>query len=122
MMIEPIVEIKIAETAIRWLEYDSYGSEMKAINAVLNRRGMEQLDKVSAKKLLAIAIDILNNTKKFRSNLVSSFGKSGITELTVDEYEDGRNRIRLLLEEKFPSSGVTIDIMIRMLWDMHYLR
>jgi hypothetical protein len=122
MKIDENVEMKIAQTAFCWLEYNYYGSETKAIKSLVKRKGTEQLNQDIARQRLAIAIQVFKRAKELRETTVNELGKSSVSYLTQDEFKERSIYIEALLKREFPGLEVTINYMLGMVWRMPYWR
>jgi len=122
MNVNENIEMKVAQTAFCWLEYNYYGSETKAIKALIKRKGMERLNQDDARQRLSKAIQVLKRTKELRELTVNKLGKTSISYLTRDEFKDLYVYIDALLKREFPDLEITINYMLGMVLRMPYQR
>jgi hypothetical protein len=115
-------ELKVAQAAYRWIELGYYDSEAKALKALHSRKGMENVDPTDIKNHLHMSVEILNRIKDLRSEALSAYGKTSITELTEIECSSVRSQLESALEKEYPGSDTLTGYLLGMLWDMPALR
>ena len=115
-------ERNIAEVAyyLRVLGY--YGTESKAVAALLRRKGMDKFDRQSLTDALTEELALLDRTESLIKTVLQRANKSYHPQLTSEQFDAGTEFIREELVREFPKLTRSIDYMIAMLWDMPRVR
>lgn len=115
-------ERNVAETAycFRVLEY--YGSESKAVLALLKRKGMDKFDRKTAMEALTEELTLLDRTESLIKAVLQRANKNYHPQLTAEQFDAGTEFIRGELAKLFPKLTRSIDYMIAMLWHMPRVR
>lgn len=115
-------ERNVAETAYGLRVHGYYGSETKAVAALLKRKGMDKFDRQAATNALSIALALLDRTESLVKTVLQRANRSYHFQLTQQEFDAGTEFIRGTLAKEFPGLLHSIDYMIAMLWHMPYVR
>jgi len=115
-------ERNIAETAYWLRELGYYGTEAKAVTALLKRKGMDHLDRQTATDALNEELALLDRTQILSQDVLQRAKKSYHPQLTHEQFESGTEFIREELISEFPKLTQSIDYMVAMLWLMPRVR
>jgi len=103
---------QISEVVYMWLENDSYGSEFKAIQALVKRRGMQGVNKDRIKSEFQTTKEIFLEAKNLVIQTAMELGgKPPYLQWQFEESKIARGTelIRSQLIEKFPNFDLTVQ-------------
>ena len=116
------IERDIAETAYWFRTFDRYGTESKALAALLKRKSMAGCKKEALSKQLHTMIRLHDKTLEQIANVLRDAKRSFHPQLTQKQFDAGTIRIRENLSGEFQNIPDSIEYMIAMLWHMPYVR
>ena len=112
----------IAETAYSLRVLGCYGSQSKAVTALLNRRAMSGVDRQSATNALDDELALLDRTEVLVKSVLQRAERSYHPQLTQEQFDAGTDFINESLATDFPHLSGSIEYMIAMLWHMPRVR
>jgi hypothetical protein len=120
-MIKTIEEYAI-QTAYMWTRLNDYGSESKAIQSLISRKGIKDISQEKAKSFIQLGVNILDLTDKLIKEEVDKQGKRDLSLFSNDEIEYSTNLIREELLAVYPDSKEMVEYAISMLVIMPHMR
>ena len=103
------------QTAYLWTRSARYGSENKAIDSLLNRKGIGNVSIEEAKKGIQLGIMILDKTEELAKKEKQELGKENWIYFSESEIDQLCIRMAKDLEELFPERTSMISYAIQML-------
>jgi hypothetical protein len=111
-------ERTIAQTAYCLRVRGDYGSEAKAIKALLRRKGISGLTSEFAQEALTEQIAVLEVAQALVQTVLDRAKTTSHPHLTGEQFEAGTSFIRDELSQQFPKLSSSIEYMMAMLWHM----
>ena len=115
-------ERDIAETAYWFRSFDRYGTESKALKALLKRKSMVGCDVDKLASRFRAMVQLHDKTLEHSKSVLRNAKRSFHPQLTKAQFDDGTERIRNHLVQEFSDVPDSIEYMIAMLWHMPYVR
>ena len=112
----------IAETAYSLRVLGYYGSQSKAVTALLNRKAMSGFGRQSATDALDEELALFDRTEVLVKSVLRRAKRSYHPQLTQEQFDAGADFIKGSLATEFPHLSGSIEYMIAMLWHMPRVR